>query len=118
MKAVIKSIDLNDAIGFDQYWPDDEQCFGIWLTVQIGPDDQEGGHLFQILVCTPDWIKSNYFSHGAVWGRHMLIVFEYDKDLIVKEISNYVDGCSGKEFWDVAQKLSRIGAWEFEDYEP
>ncbi|WP_369684067.1 Imm8 family immunity protein [Pseudomonas gingeri] len=51
-------------------------------------------------------------------GQHMLIVFEYDKDLIVKEISNYVGGCSGKEFWDVAQKLSRIGAWEYEDYEP
>lgn len=118
MKAVIKSIDLNDAIGFDQYWPDDEQCFGIWLTVQVGPDDQEGGHLFQILVCTPDWIKCKYCPQRAVWGRHMLIVFEYEKDLIVREISNYVDGCSGKGFWDVAQKISRIGAWEFEDYEP
>lgn len=118
MKAVIKTIDLNDAIDFDQYWPDDEKNFGIWLTVQIGPDDQEGGHLFQILVCTPDWIKDKYYFQRAVWGRHMLIVFEYDKDLIVKEISNYVDGCSGTDFWDLAQKLSRIGVWEFEDYEP
>ncbi|WP_081803478.1 immunity 8 family protein [Halotalea alkalilenta] len=117
MKAIIKSIDLNDAVGFDQYWPENEECFGIWLTVQIGPDDQEGGHLFQILVCTPEWIQSQYSSSGAVWGRHMLIVFEYDQSLIVKEISNYIDKCSGGEFWEVAQKISRIGAWEFEDYQ-
>ncbi|NWE46956.1 hypothetical protein HX863_13910 [Pseudomonas gingeri] len=43
----------------------------MWLTVQIGPDDQEGGHLFQILVCTPDWIKSKYCSQGAVWGGNI-----------------------------------------------
>jgi len=65
MKAVIKSIDLNDATGFDQYWPDDEKSFEIWLAVQVGPDDQEGGHLFQILVCTPDWIKKSIAPRGG-----------------------------------------------------
>jgi len=28
MKAGLKTIDLNDAIDFDQYWPDDEKILG------------------------------------------------------------------------------------------
>ncbi|WP_332609746.1 hypothetical protein [Achromobacter sp. ESBL13] len=45
-----------------------------------------------------NWIKSEYYYHGAV-VRHMLIVFEYDTSLIVKESSNYVGACSGEDFW-------------------
>jgi len=120
MKAIVKNIDLGSHVGFDEYCPEEEECFGLWITVHVGPDDEEGAHLYQILVCTPDWITKKYrHEHrhtGAVWGRHMLIVFRYDPDHIRREIERYVEGCTGKDFWEVAQKVARIGAWEFEDY--
>ncbi|MGE1005651.1 immunity 8 family protein [Ralstonia pseudosolanacearum] len=117
MKAIVKSIDTGSHVAFDKYRPDDETCFGLWLTVLVGPDDEEGGHLYRILVCTADWIKRECLHSGAVWGRHMLIVLCYDRDRIESEIAQYVDGCTGKDFWELAQKVARIGAWEFEDYQ-
>lgn len=117
MKAIVKSIDTGSHVAFDKYWPEDETCFGLWLTVQVGPDNEEGGHLYQILACTPDWIKKEYAQEGTVWGRHMLIVFHFDHDRIESEITRYIEGCTGKDFWELAQKVARIGAWEFEDYQ-
>lgn len=118
MRAIVKSIDTASHIAFDTYCPEDETCFGLWLTVQVGQDGEAGGHLYQILVCTPDWIKTEYLHSGAVWGRHMLIVPRYDRERIKSEISQYVEGCTGRDFWELAQKVARIGAWEFEDYQP
>jgi hypothetical protein len=117
MKAVLKSIDTGGQIAFESYWPEDLECFGLWLTVLTGPDDSEGGHLYQILVCTPEWIKKECLDRGAVWGRHMLIVPSFDPDQIKSEIVQYVEGCTGKDFGEIAQKVARIGAWEFEDYQ-
>jgi hypothetical protein len=117
MKAIVKNIDLGSHIGFDEYCPEEEECFGLWLTVLVGPDNEEGGHLYQILVCTPDWITKKYHHTEAVWGRHMLIVFRYDSGHIRREIERYVEGCIGKDFGEIAQKVARIGAWEFEDYQ-
>ncbi|APR39179.1 MULTISPECIES: immunity 8 family protein [unclassified Paraburkholderia] len=117
MKAIVKSIDTGSHVAFDKDLPEDQMCFGFWVTVQVGPDNEEGGHLYQILVCTPDWIKTKYLHAGAVWGRHMLIVSHYDCDRIKSEIARYVEGCTGKNFWELAQKVARIGAWEFEDYQ-
>lgn len=117
MKAILKSVNLNGPVGFDDFWPDDGKKFGVWLTLTVGPDDQDGGHLFQVLVCTPDWLKKECSAHQALWGRHMLIISEYDSDLIVQEIINYIDSISETDFWEAAQKISRIGAWEFEDYQ-
>jgi hypothetical protein len=116
MKAIVKNIDLGSHIGFDEYCPEEDECFGVWITVHVGPDDEEGSHLYQILVCTPEWIKQKNYPNGTAWGRHMLIVFRYDPDQIRREISRYVEGCTGKNFWEIAQKVARIGAWEFEDY--
>lgn len=117
MKAIVKGIDIGSHISFDVYRPEDEACFGLWLNVQVGPDGEEGGHLYQILVCTPDWIKREYLPSGTVWGRHMLIMSNYDGARIKREISAYVEGCAGSDFWELAQKVARIGAWEFEDYQ-
>jgi hypothetical protein len=118
MKAIIKSIDINSHIGFDEYCPENEECFGLWLTINVGPDDEEGGHLYQILVCTPDCMKNEFLHTGVAWGRNTLIVTRYDHDRIVSEIKRYVEGCIGNDFWEIAQKVARIAAWEFEDYQP
>ncbi|SAL04281.1 immunity 8 family protein [Caballeronia ptereochthonis] len=117
MKAVLKSVDTGSSVAFEAYWPEDQECFGVWLTVLIGPDDSEGGHYYQILVCTPEWIKKEYLHMGAAWGRHMLIVSSFDSDRIKSEINQYLEGCTGKDFGEIAQKVARIGAWEFEDYQ-
>src|SRR5688500_15230243 len=100
----------------EEYRPAVETNFGLSLRAMIGPEDHPGAESFDILVCTPEWIKSEYQEEKCVWGLHMLIVLEYDLELIKRQIVNYIHRSSGKDWPTIAQRLSRIGAWEFEDY--
>jgi hypothetical protein len=117
MRAKLKNLSSPDIEPLS-YWPEDASCFGFLVEAQIGPENEKGAEIFQITVCTPDWIKKSYSEQKAVWGHHMLIVFEYDFSAIESEIIRYVQRFSGDDWPALALKLSRIGAWEFEDYQP
>lgn len=119
MRAVLKgmrSLELEEPL--EKYCPDDPVNFGTWIRLMIGPENSTGSESFDILVCTPDWIKVQYEIERAIWGRHMLIVLEYNFDLIKTEVNHYIENCTGSDWGVIAQKLSRIGKWEFEDYVP
>lgn len=98
--------------------PDDPDCFGLYIRLMVGFKGGKGAESFDLLVCTPSWISAQYAGEGWVWGRHMLIVLEYDFGLIRKVIESYIERCSGSDWQEVATKVSAIGAWEFEDYQP
>lgn len=117
MKAKLKDL-LSSDLDLRNYWPEDERNFGFWVSMLIGPDDEEGSEIFQLLICTPDWIKSEYHNSSAVWGRHMLIVFEYDLGAIKTEIERYLGSCVGDDWHSLAMKVSRVASWEFEEYQP
>jgi len=117
MRAKLKGISSPD-VDLPTYWPEDEACFGFLIEMQVGPECKEGADLFQITVCTPDWIKAKCSARKAVWGRHMLIVFEFDLAEIESTISRYVENCTADDWPSLALKLSRIGGWEYEDYQP
>lgn len=116
MKAKLKEFFSSD-IDLRNYWPEDERNFGFWASILIGPDEEDGSEIFQLLICTPDWIKYEYGNKSAVWGRHMLIVFEYDLGAIKKEIEKYLASCVGGDWHSLAKKFSRVASWEFEDYQ-
>ncbi|ERM09470.1 hypothetical protein L584_17755 [Pantoea agglomerans Tx10] len=50
--------------------------------------------------------------------RHTLLVRKYDLDEITKTITDYIDQCEGRDWMEIAHKLSRVFAWEYEDYQP
>ncbi|WP_100550811.1 immunity 8 family protein [Caedibacter taeniospiralis] len=117
MRAKLKefySLDLD----IDSYWSDQLDNFGFWVRAMIGPEGEEGVESFDIRICTPKWLISKYSAEEVLFGRHMLIVFEYDLDRIKNKISRYCDSCFGETWQEIANKLSRIGYWEFEDYTP
>lgn len=84
----------------------------------IGPKGLAGEESFDILVCTPQWLIQHHTTADIVVGRHYLFMFEYNYERLVKMISMFCDRCSGSTWKDVACRLSRLGKWEFEDYEP
>ncbi|GAB3626721.1 hypothetical protein PTE30175_05525 [Pandoraea terrae] len=117
MKAEIKSLhSLQVEDSLINYQPEDEKNFGTWIRASIGPEAEAGSESFDILVCTPDWLKLQCAIEGPMWGRHMLIVETYDYDAIKSAIARYVAQVAETEWAAIAAKLSRIGAWEFEDY--
>ncbi|AJC15124.1 immunity 8 family protein [Pandoraea sputorum] len=118
MKAEIKSLHsllLEDRL--IDYWPDDVSNFGTWIRAYIGPQGEASSESFDIHVCTPEWLKAQCATQSPLWGRHMLFVEVYDYDAIKTAIERYVAAVDGDDWADIAAKLSRVGAWEFEDYQ-
>ena len=52
-----------------------------------------------------------------ILGKDKLIVFRFDMDRILARIRKLFDNCGGKDWDEIAMKLSRIGKWEFENYQ-
>lgn len=118
MKAKIKEIySVELTCSLEEYWPNDMHNFGFTLRLIVGADGVDGGESFDLLVCTPDWIKHQYASEGCVFGRHMLIVFEYELSIILKKIESYIANCVGHDWSEIARKISEVAAWEFDDYQ-
>lgn len=92
--------------------------FALLVQMLIGPDGDEGEESFDVQVVTPAWLEQRYASDGLAGGDGRLLVFEYDWSLIESYLRKRVAGCEGKDWQEVAAKLSRFSHWEFEDYQP
>jgi hypothetical protein len=113
MKAVLKSISSDD-YDLSNYRPEDEMIFSLNIVIRIGAEGSGGADNFHLFVCTPEWLCKHCWEPYLI--RHMLLVRKYDFGEIKKAISEYIEQCDGDEWIEVAQKLSRIFDWEFEDY--
>lgn len=118
MNATIKSMWVDSAtINLDSYLPDNPECFGLWIEFKAGVKNESGADNFRLFVCTPEWLKNEHGWKSAKWGRHILIVSEYDLDMIRAEIGQCVESCTGEDWPTIAQKIARFAAWEFDDYQ-
>lgn len=116
MKAEVKSITSPDIDDFKNYFPENEISFAFLVQIVIGIKGQNGGDMFNIEVCTPTWLLENYNSYDIIFCRHKLIVFEYSIEAILKRITEYCESFEGNEWDEIANKISTIALWEFEDY--
>lgn len=119
MRAELKYL-LSTDIDEDTYWPDDEEIFGFNLDATIGPKGQDAGDIFTFFVCTPKWITSKsinrHFGDVGIFGRHLIIVVKYDLIAIREMIAKLCASTTGKNWQEVANKLSRYASWEYADY--
>ena len=118
MNAALKGIICTDVDPLESYVPNDPKSFGFSLELLIGPDGQEGMESFQVTVCTPRWLEANHPPEDIILGRHYLIVFEFNYDRLLQRIEKYLRHCTGDTWQEVAEKVARLGWWEFEDYQP
>jgi hypothetical protein len=117
MKAVIKRLHSPDIDDLFNYVPSDPESFCFLLQVMAGPGFEEGEESFDIQVCTPKWLLENHRREDVIIGRHLLILIEYNYDRMLQTISSFISKCDGATWEEVAEKLSRLGKWEFEDYQ-
>jgi len=116
MKAEVKSIHAPEVNDLKSYTPQDRECFALQLQVMVGPKGMEGEESFDLTVCTPKWLLKQYDKDDIVVGRHHIIVFEYHYHKMIDFIKRLIESCEGDDWEEVAQKVSRYGMWEFEDY--
>lgn len=115
MKAELKTLG-NDLCDLDVYFPEEIDNFVMSLTLTIGPMNEVASNYFYVRVCTPEWLCKHHWLPELM--RHTLPVRKYDLDEITKTITDYIDQCEGRDWMEIAHKLSRVFAWEYEDYQP
>ena len=114
--AQLKGVSTIDMIRLEDYKPENPTCFRVFIRAMVGPRGSEGAEAFTITVCTPAWVEKEVEKDGFVVGRHYLVVRAYDPGFIEKLIRKFVERWSGESWSEVAEKVARIGDWEFEDY--
>jgi Immunity protein 8 len=55
---------------------------------------------------------------GVVPGRHFIFVESIDRDTVEAFIRDRLRRMSGNTWSDLAEKIGRLGYWEFEDHTP
>lgn len=116
MRATIRRLHTPDAFSLHDFVPEDESDFALLVQVIAGPSGGEGEESFDVEVVTPAHLSRRLSRTGPISGRHLLLVDRFDVDVIQRWLENAVAGCTGATWGEVAEKLARIGHWEFEDY--
>lgn len=116
MKAEIKRFHSPDIFDLSNFHPRVEDNFGFLLQVMIGVKGSDGEESFDLIVCTPKWLEDSFSQVDVVFGEHYLIVFKYDIGKIKETLSSYVGQLEEENWAALANKIDRIGKWEFRDY--
>lgn len=114
MKARLKRLHSPDVPDLEKFVPA-SATFSLLIQMMVGPADGEGEESFDVQVCTPQWIESAYRGQ-VVDLRHHIHVDKYDFGRIKSRLEGMVAACEGATWSEVAEKVGRIGRWEFEDY--
>jgi hypothetical protein len=117
MRAAVRSVHSVD-VDVDTYTPDDPENDGVWLRLIVGPADGPGEESFDVLVCTPLWLRAVVAKEGPQIGRHHLIVDPFDLTEAREYLRRQVESLEGADWPTLGGMLARIGYWEFEDYQP
>lgn len=118
MEIEIKDFMSPDILDLKGFVPKDKNSFSFLLELTIGIKGKKGGDQFSVDVCTPKWLLENHQTHDVLFGRHKLIVFEYDIDNIINEIKRYINSATSSSFEDAVKQISKIALWEFDNYKP
>lgn len=117
MKAIVRSVYSSD-VDVNSYISMEPDADGIWVRFIIGPDNGPGEESFDVLVCTPLWLREVIEADGPQIGRHRLIVGTLDLPDAIRFLRSRFEACEAADWPALAEKLGRIGYWEFEDYRP
>jgi len=82
----------------------------------IGPKGEVGEESFDFEVCSPSWLAAELERHEIISGRTLLFMAEFNYDAIERYVLKCLAHATGRNWNEVAQKLARWSAWEFDDY--
>ncbi len=88
---------------------DPEDCL-VLVSVEIGPDCEDGAHRFDFSVVTHNRLKR---VPGYVWGRAVLIVDRFEWANIGKMVEDLISGVTVKTWDDGIKFLSLYMDWEY-----
>ena len=105
----IKAIFSPDLSDVEKGAPENPSDFCVLLQIMIGEEGIEGADSFEIVVCTPRWIEERISKGGVFFLDRYIVVQQYDYIQVRSFIEKFMSKCRGKDWEEVAGKLSRIG---------
>ncbi|MGV6989416.1 Imm8 family immunity protein [Testudinibacter sp. P80/BLE/0925] len=115
MKAELKLItDLFGEFSPAEYIPINNDVFHITLLLGIGGIDGEAMDYFDVSICTLEWVRLNNVK--PVILNNTILVDDYDFNKILKYINECINLCDGKNWYEVANNLSKFFLWEYDRY--
>ncbi|MDX8149505.1 Imm8 family immunity protein [Lentzea sp. BCCO 10_0061] len=116
MKAVVRYF-VSPDVDLENFRPDDPENFSFLLEAIVGPSDGEGEELLQLNVCTLASLTSTVSSDRIVFGRSLVIVGTSKISEILGAVRSAIERVEAESWAQAASRLSRLGFYEFEDYE-
>ena len=101
-------------VDLERYRPESES-FGFLVQAMVGPTGIDSEESFSFMLCSPSWLAGHY-ANEIVLGAHHLIVPRYEYQRVLDFVAKFVSSCGANTWTEVAQKLSRLGSWEFSGY--
>lgn len=117
MKPKLKAVHSPDAEDLESFEPSHPDNFGLLLQLSIGPEGQDGAESFDVVVCTADWLRDQAVECGIASLRHHILVDRYEWSPIRTFIETSLASIEGDSWSAVGEVVSRLGKWEFEDYD-
>ena len=114
MRARLKSLSSDEIPDLARFTPTDPSEFAVPLVLEVGPLGLRGKERFELRVVTPRWLEARHGRRGAVPGRGLLLVFEWDLPRLKSFLAKEVERCSGRTWPEVARKVGRLAEWEGE----
>ena len=116
MRAVLKSLDFEPD---PSTLPADPAQFALLARMIVGQPDTPGEELFDVTVCSPEWLAQACRRVGGIYNpRHHLVVnlADFDARALEKWLSARVQEVQADTWSEIGERLGRLGYWEFEDY--
>ena len=119
MKAELKDISSSQIESLESFVPDDPASFRLWVTLSIGLEGTDAADDFETLICSVNSVAALVGeSGGVIVGQPLIITERWDHQQIRQRIEDYCSSCQGEEWEDILPMLTRIGLWEFENFDP
>jgi hypothetical protein len=98
--------------------PEDPAQFSFLARLSVGPQGEPGEEMFDVQVCSPEWLACRCETEGFIGGRHTVVttVAGYSEEGLFAFLARRVEQVSGETWQEMAAKVARLGHWEFEDY--
>jgi hypothetical protein len=116
VRAELKSLHSPEADPLQDFRPSGP--FGILVQAIVGPHGEKGQESFDFMLCSPEWFVADKLpsANSVVAARHYIFMREYDYSTLEKFVRDYCASCEGTTWREAAERVGRLGRWEFEDY--
>jgi hypothetical protein len=118
MRAELKDVFSVEVESLEGFTPDDPTRFMVWVTLSIGVEGTDAADNFRTLICSARSLGAMVAESGVIVGQPLIVADAWDFPLIRQRVEDYCASCQGEEWEDILPMLTRLGLWEFENYDP